>query len=129
MFFSGEEIEDSSCLAPGIYNAVIETAEHCQNKNCNGYYVKLGFSMIDESGFSVLGFWNVEHENATAEQIGKKQFKKVVVAATGNANLERLEDLIGKKVAVTLGQQDYNGERVNNVTKVESFSSADIPFA
>ena len=128
MFFDGSEIIDLGCLAEGVYNAVVSGAEQSENKAGTGSYVKVSFDMIDESGYSVLNFYNISHENVKVEAMGKRDFKRLVEAATGGVNLERLEDLIGKKVCVTLGHTEFNGERTNNVKKVEAFATSDVPF-
>jgi len=131
LFFSGEGIEDAGLLEDGRYAAVINrTSEGSSDK---GTYAIINFEIQDESVEDIAMFIFLEHENQTWLNGQKKKFKKIIVAATGEGNLETLDDLLGKKVYAMIGREkSYKTGDIENVIKsVESFTGiegGDMPF-
>jgi len=127
-FFDGSEIIDSGALPQGDYQAVIVGAEEKENKAGTGSYVRLDYEILEQGGLTVSDFMNLFHDNVKVAGIAKRQFKQLLVATTGEPDLENLEDLIGKKLTLTLGQTEFNGEVVNSVKKHKPFNVSDVPF-
>jgi hypothetical protein len=124
MFFDGTDVEDG-CLAVGRYKSVIVSAEHAQNKAGTGSFVKVEFEIVDESGFTVMNWYNIEHNNIKVQAFGKRQFKELVQAAMGVPTLSDPSDLVGKKVELMLNVEDSDFGKQN---KVMSATEVDDSF-
>jgi hypothetical protein len=77
-----ERIIDATNLAsidPGDYDMVIEKAEIKKNKNNTGEVIAV-YAVEKETNENVTMFFNVFHENAKAQSIGQKQFKRFLRA-------------------------------------------------
>ena len=122
MFFDGNEVEDMSFapLPKGVYPATIIKQDYRTNKAGNGMLLELEFQILEKSQKKVRNFYNLQHPNPTAQGLGKSEFKKVL-GALGMKQLSSQNDLnllIGKKVAVKLGHNEYDGSTYNCIDDV-----------
>jgi len=129
VFFDGDDVKDALVLEPGRYTGIISGAETgIPNKNKTGELTWVTFEVEGEEQ-TIKKSFNLVHDNKTAENISKVEFKKVVVLATGDAKLESLEDLIGKRVGLNISVKEWEGQERNEVKGFFApTKSEDLPF-
>ena len=124
-FFDSDLVEDTSFtpLDPDWYPAVIVYYDYRLNKAGTGKILEIEY--LFTGGKKVRSFYNLQHKNEVAANIGRSEFKRVCVAVDipKLQTESSLQQLVGKKLAVKLGIREYEGKEYNEVISVSSIEN------
>ena len=124
--------ESNFILPNGNYIADITSAQLMPTRaNLNGLNdsenLALSFCIRDKGKFEgrmVKQWLSIYNTNPTAEDIARKQLKKLVIAM-GLEKIEAATDLCGKKLVITLSSEaGYKGDMQNKVVKYAVYNEA-----
>jgi hypothetical protein len=93
---------DYEPIPEGDYELIISNIEQRENSKGTGSYISCTFQ-VTEGEFAdrkIFINFNISHVNKKAEDIGKAQFKSLILAT--NKNPLELEDLIGQTVKASV---------------------------
>jgi hypothetical protein len=119
-FFDPSEIKDDGDLIPvGEYQTVIENIGLKRNSQGTGDLIKGNLLVTSDfcQGRKIFFNFNFNHDNSQAQEIGRKEFARMIKATFGEPKaIEELEELLGKAVGVRVShKKDKSGEMRENV--------------
>jgi hypothetical protein len=122
-FFNTNEVDDVGFKLPdGWYPSVIVSQNYGSNKKGTGMLLTLEFLVKDR--VTVYKNFNLQHQNQVAANIGRSEFKRICLAV-GIESIKKesdLRSLVGKKVAVKLGESE-NNSKFNDVFGFDSLEN------
>lgn len=96
-------------LPKGIYACQITAAEYKQNTKQNGMLLSLELTVMlgDYTGRKIFDNYNLQHENATAQNIGQANYAKLNDSCFGKGTPRKRnpQELIGANVCIDYGPQ------------------------
>lgn len=108
------ETQDSEPLAAGEYVVAIESAELKGTKAGNGTGCNMAFEVVDgpSTGRKVFNWFNLQHENPKATQIGQAEFA-ALCKSVGVLTPQDTDELLGKfctiRVVIKEGRNEVKG--------------------
>lgn len=123
-----DEVEvqtDFDPIPEGEYELKVERVSLKENSRGTGYLLKFMFAIEapDQVGRTVWSDnMNIIHQNDQAEEIGKQQYKRFLLATGRDAEPDSFEGHIGDRVIGTVRHEEYrsNGEQ-RTAEKVKRF--------
>jgi hypothetical protein len=141
MFFNGETVDENdaggfSPLPAGPYRVYIDKAETKENKNGKGFHVSVTIKVVagDYEGRLIFQNFNIENNSEKAQQIGRAQFKKMLVGIGAPVVFESEQQMrsavTGKVCWVKVGQRKRsdNGDIENTVNEWALPKEAQAPI-
>lgn len=122
-FFDPNTVGDDvfEILRHGRYRVMITDASIKENAKKTGRYLQVKFQVMDGigKGRTVSSFINFENANATAQNIGRSELKKLL-AVVGHTTVVNSENDLGrilanKTLCIDVVESTYNGKPSNEV--------------
>lgn len=120
--FTAEDIEDDfqsdyyeEPVPAGDYNVQIKDTRYAANKAGTGHWLMVSFEITSngkQKGKDVANFFNVDHPNATAMEISKRDLSRMM-NAINMKEFESYEELHGHKLRIKIGVKDERNEVKN----------------
>ncbi len=109
-------------LPAGWYQATITSTDLKTTKAGNGQYIKLRYDIVGPThqGRVVFGNLNVFNPNPKAEEIGREQLRKLMLAA-GLSKLQDTDELVGATVEIKLDIR--NDPQYGSSNEVQGFKA------
>ena len=127
----GVDMSSRASLIPaGNYVVVCTRAEYKRNKNGNGFLVDCEFQVTDgeQAGRKFWNMFNIKNENQQAEQIGKRDFSKLL-QALGLKSIKSMSEVQDKPFVAELGfrkKSKDTDDEVNTIKKYFDRSKASL---
>lgn len=130
-----DDVQEFQLMPEGLNKVMVISGEIKDNSAGTGRYIVV--EMQNATGENVRAFFNVEHQNTKAQNIGKAQYKRFVSACGFDNWPSSLAQLTGAELIVDIIHDEYEpgktSAKVKNYQRIEKIEtvkedSDSIPF-
>ena len=124
---------DNSPLPKGDYYVEVESAKTQETKNGQGVGLNVQFNVLgsvddkSHAGRKVFGWFNLQHTNEKAAEIGRREFAALCLAI-GNPSPADSDELVGQAIIAKIDIDKRDAER-NVIKAYKAADAAPAPAA
>lgn len=131
-FFDASEIDTTDDLLPvGEYRFIITDCELRDTQSKTGKFVRAVLEVVDgqHAGRKVFKIMNVKNTNSTAEEIGKKDFARMIEGVFGEKKkISSLDEFLNRTVLGKVKHgKDKNGDKRVDIASYKFDGEKDAP--